>query len=128
MDRRAVTPRRVALSLALLVSSVGSVAATELSGSATLTSDYVWRGTSQSDEGPAVQAGIKFTGMHGFYAQAWGSDVRFAPQTAASHELDLVAGWAGPLSDAFALDAALTHRERRVTSGPLCCGFARRCA
>jgi uncharacterized protein (TIGR02001 family) len=109
MDRRTVTTRRVALSLALLTPPLGNVAAADWSGSAALTSDYVWRGTSQSDEGPALQAGVKIAGPRGLYVQAWGSDVRFAPQTAASHELDLVLGWAGPLSEAFALDAALTH-------------------
>lgn len=109
MDRRTVTTRRVALSLALLTPPLGNVASADWSGSAALTSDYVWRGTSQSDEGPALQAGVKIAGARGLYAQAWGSDVRFAPQTAASHELDLVLGWAGPLSEAFALDAALTH-------------------
>ncbi|ASR43355.1 hypothetical protein BEN78_08185 [Xanthomonas citri pv. mangiferaeindicae] len=109
MECRVAPTRRVALSLALLAPSLGSAAAADWSGSAALTSDYVWRGTSQSDAGPALQAGIRIAGKRGLYVQAWGSDVRFAPQTAASHELDLVAGWTGPLSEAFVLDAALTH-------------------
>ncbi len=46
----------------------------EWSVNAAITSDYVFRGVSQSDNDPALQAGIDFTyGI--FYAGAWGSSV-----------------------------------------------------
>ena len=35
------------------------------------TSDYVWRGVSQSDENPTGQAGLTFNIPGGFYAGGW---------------------------------------------------------
>lgn len=83
--------------------------ASTFSGNATLTSDYVWRGTTQTQGDFATQAGIKWAADNGFYVSAWGSNVEFAPETHASSELDLVAGWSGALSSDWALDANLTH-------------------
>jgi len=97
------------LPLALFVSCSGGAMAAEVSGTAALTTDYVWRGTSQSNEGAAAQAGLKVTGQRGFYAQAWGSSVEFAPQTRASTELDVVAGWSGALPGNTALDISVTR-------------------
>lgn len=99
---------RVAATLSLLL-PMTAAQAVETSGSAALTSDYVWRGTSQSNEDPAVQAGFKFAGASGLYGQIWGSSVEFAPDTRASSEFDLIAGWSGDLSDALALDVNLTR-------------------
>ncbi len=89
--------------------AVPALHAAEFSGSAALTTDYVWRGTTQSNGDPAVQAGFKLAGDSGIYAQAWGSSVEFAPGTEASSEIDLVVGWSGPMSDALALDLNLTR-------------------
>lgn len=63
-----------------------------------LTSDYVWRGVSQSDENPALQGGVDVTSGI-FYAGAWASSVDFGDDTAA--EVDLYAGitpTAGPVA------------------------------
>lgn len=87
----------------------GTAAAYQVGGSATLTSDYVWRGSTQSQGDAAVQAGFRATTDNGFYASAWGSSVEFAPQTHASSELDFTVGWAGKLADDWALDANLLH-------------------
>lgn len=47
--------------------------------SATLavTSDYVWRGASQTNEDPAFQAGATYTSKAGIYAGLWTSNVDF---------------------------------------------------
>jgi len=103
-------PRRLCgVALTCLLLATPCAFAADASGTAALTTDYVWRGTSQSNEDPAVQAGFKVAADNGFYAQAWGSSVEFAPDTRASTELDLVAGWSGALSDALALDVNLTR-------------------
>jgi len=47
------------------------------SWSVTATSDYVFRGVSQTDEGPALQADFIWTASSGFYAGAWASNVDF---------------------------------------------------
>lgn len=105
-----------ARSCALAIAGAGAllfpallVGAAELSGSAAITSDYVWRGTTQSQGDPAVQAGFKVAGDSGLYGSLWGSSVEFAPETKASTELDLVVGWSGALSEDWALDVNLTH-------------------
>ena len=80
-----------------------------LTGNAALTTDYVWRGTTQTQGDPAVQAGFKATADNGVYGAVWGSNVEFAPDTHASSEIDVTVGWGGTLSDDWALDLNLTH-------------------
>ena len=82
-----------------------SMAAAQLTGNVSLTSDYVWRGSSQTREKPAVQAGVKYAHDSGFYASAWGSNVKFKPDNNASSEFDIALGWSGKLAEDWALDA-----------------------
>ncbi|MFY7745697.1 MAG: TorF family putative porin [Erythrobacter sp.] len=65
-----------------------------VSGAATLTSDYRFRGVSQSDEGMAVQGGITISHESGFYVGAWGSNLAgWGTFGGANMELDLIAGY-----------------------------------
>ena len=100
--------RAVFIAVGAVTLFVPSLAAAEttLSGTAALTSDYVWRGSSQTLEKPAVQAGFKLAGQNGFYASAWGSNVEFAPELSANSEFDLAIGWAGKISDDWAVDVS----------------------
>ncbi|MBI3560964.1 MAG: hypothetical protein HY080_04525 [Gammaproteobacteria bacterium] len=50
-----------------------AVYAAELTANASLTSNYVFRGFTQSDNGPALQGGIDYTPANGLYAGAWAS-------------------------------------------------------
>jgi uncharacterized protein (TIGR02001 family) len=69
-----------------------------LGASAALTTDYVFRGVSQTTQNPAVQASLDATyGI--FYLGAWGSNVDFGgtvppavPQDIANIEIDYYAG------------------------------------
>jgi len=67
------------------------------SGNVALTSDYVFRGISQSEEGPAVQGGFD-VGYGMFYAGTWASNVDFEEAAVgtlglnAPLEIDLYAG------------------------------------
>ena len=89
---------------------LGSTAkAADFSGNATLTSDYVWRGSTQTLGDPAAQLGFKLAGDSGFYASAWASNVHFAPGVDANLELDLTAGWTKNLSGDWALDVNVLH-------------------
>jgi len=51
------------------------VQAAELSGYLVLTTDYVWRGVTQSDGDPAVQLGGDIAFDSGIYAGLWGSTI-----------------------------------------------------
>jgi uncharacterized protein (TIGR02001 family) len=95
--------------IAALAMPIADAGAADFSGNAALTSDYVWRGSTQALGDPAAQLGFKLAGDSGFYASAWGSNVHFAPGTGANLELDLSAGWAKALSDDWALDVNVLH-------------------
>jgi uncharacterized protein (TIGR02001 family) len=110
-----VSPRLVAFG-ALFVLAAPAAWAAELGGSATITSDYVWRGTSQTEGDPALQAGMKIASARGLYASAWGSNVAFAPGLDASTEMDLALGWAASPGDAWGFDAyVLQYRYPSTT-------------
>lgn len=104
--------------IGLLVIGARADAAT-VTGSATLTTDYVWRGTTQTQGDPSAQAGFKVASALGFYGSVWGSNVEFAPETHASSELDYTVGWAGNLSDDWALDVNVLHYQYPSTTADL---------
>jgi uncharacterized protein (TIGR02001 family) len=64
------------------------------SANVALTSNYVWRGLTQSDGDAAIQGGFDYTNGI-FYAGTWGSSVNFGalgPEDLATMELDVYAG------------------------------------
>ncbi len=58
-----------------------------------LTSNYVWRGMTQTDNAPAIQGGIDF-GYNGFYLGTWASNISWTDNDNSSMELDVYAGYA----------------------------------
>lgn len=64
-----------------------------ISGSATLVSDYRFRGISQTDRRPAVQAGVTVAHESGFYAGIWGSSVDEYVAAGSDQEIDFIAGY-----------------------------------
>ncbi|HVP85502.1 MAG TPA: TorF family putative porin [Rhizomicrobium sp.] len=48
-----------------------------LSGTVAVTSDYRFRGISQNDTEPALQASLNLTGNNGWYAGSWASKINF---------------------------------------------------
>lgn len=65
------------------------------------TTDYRYRGISQSRLKPAVQGGIDYADKSGFYVGAWGSSIKWIKDVGgdASAELDLYAGYKGAVGD-----------------------------
>lgn len=66
------------------------------SGSAAATSDYRFRGITQTQSDPAVQAGFTLAHTSGLYAGAWGSNVSFGSDSP-SLELDPYIGYSTTL-------------------------------
>ena len=62
-----------------------------ISGSVWLTTDYVFRGLSNTDENPAAQGSIDYT-FKGFYVGIWGSNTDLSD---AGIEIDYYGGYAG---------------------------------
>ena len=79
-----------------------------ISWSVAATSDYTFRGASQTDEKPALQASITYTAPVGFYAGVWASNVDFGDDTDA--EIDTYIGYNTDLGDEFVnLDVMLNR-------------------
>ncbi len=69
-----------------------------VSGSVGLTSDYRFRGVSQSDKNLAVQGGITIAHESGLYIGTWGSNLAgWGTFGGANMELDLIAGYKVPV-------------------------------
>jgi uncharacterized protein (TIGR02001 family) len=79
-----------------------------LTWSAALTSDYVFRGVSQTDEDPALQLGLDFAFSHGFYAGLWGSNVDFG-DGGPDVELDTFIGWNHDINDSWNFDVMINR-------------------
>ena len=81
------------------------------SANVALTSDYVWRGDSQTDSDPAIQGGIDFKHPVGIYAGAWGSNVDFpdANGDTANIEIDLYGGYVHDFGNGFGTDIGLIY-------------------
>ncbi|MGO1072782.1 TorF family putative porin [Lysobacter sp. CA199] len=91
----------------------GTEAAWNVRGGVSVLSDYVWRGVSQTQEDPAVQAEINLEHRSGFYAGLWASSIDFTASgeedDGVDYELDGYLGWAGELRPGLELDVALTR-------------------
>lgn len=70
-----------------------------LSGNMTLTTDYRFRGFTQTDYGPALQGGFDFAHKSGFYLGNWNSNVLSPLYTGASLEMDFYGGYKGSFGD-----------------------------
>ena len=65
-----------------------------ITGGATLTSDYRFRGISQSDRDAAVQGFLQYDHASGFFANVWASSIDFNDAPVDSNvEVDLTAGY-----------------------------------
>ena len=75
-----------------------------ITGSATVVSDYRFRGFSQSNEEAAIQGGFTVNHESGVYIGTWGSSIGFANGT----EIDVFAGFAKEVSSGLTADVGAT--------------------
>lgn len=85
-----------------------------VSGNVAVVSDYLFRGLSQTNRGPALQSGIEVDGAQGLYAGAWGSNISWlsdgsstAAPISSSLEMDVYAGWRKSFASGVSLDAGI---------------------
>lgn len=88
---------------ALTVMGAGVLCA-QTSTNIAVTSNYVWRGATQTDDSAAVQGGIDYSDPSGFYVGTWASNVDFGG--GGEVELDLYGGFGGEVED-FGYDIGL---------------------
>jgi len=96
-------------------SSACGLGAETFSAHVTLTSDFLFRGVSQTQENPAIQGGIDFQHKSGLFAAVWGSNVDF-PNNAQRErrrdlEVDYFLGYGRDLSQAWSGYASLVRYD-----------------
>ena len=74
-------------------------AAGNVSGNVALTSDYVFRGLTQSWGGPALQGAVEYAGAGGLVAGVSGSSISDRSYPGGSIEVDLYASYGRPIND-----------------------------
>ena len=70
-----------------------------LSANAAATSNYLWRGVTQTTNAAAVSGGIDFENTSGFSAGVWASNADWAENM--TYELDVYAAYSGVLDNGF---------------------------
>jgi uncharacterized protein (TIGR02001 family) len=90
-----------ALSSTLFVSQS---ALAEVSANVGVTSDYVWRGVSQSGDAASVSGGLDYANESGFYAGVWAGSLA----TGNGAETDFYAGFSGE-TDTFTYDVGYIY-------------------
>ena len=85
-----------------IITSFGSLQAAEFEGNIALSSEYMWRGMTQSDGEAAVSGGFDISGESGAYFGVWGSNVEYGDD--ATMELDYYFGYAGETEGGLSYD------------------------
>ena len=86
-------------SMFLILSSYAS--AVEISSNVGLSSDYIWRGMSQTQGDLSVNGGFDLSTDMGFYIGTWASNANF---TGTSMELDIYLGFSGEMAENMTYD------------------------
>ena len=96
--------------------------ASPFSTNVSLTTNYIYRGISQSGAKPAVQGGFDYAGASGLYIGAWGSSISWISDeqlgTNAGMELDTYGGYRGTAS-AVSYDVGFLRYNYPGTYGTL---------
>lgn len=104
--------KTIVLGSVLAASAVASsVAMAEASANIGFTSNYMWRGTTQTNGGSAISGGLDYSSDVGVYAGIWTSNTAWG-----SPEVDLYAGFAGEVGD-FGYDISVIEYGYPYGSG-----------
>jgi uncharacterized protein (TIGR02001 family) len=111
MNRPRPTTLRLLRTTGLLLLVWTSAARADGTWSASIgaTTDYIFRGVSQTYDSAAVQLGGNYQNSLGWFVGAWGSNVDPYPHAGGSAELDLYAGVTRPIGADFSARLAYTH-------------------
>ena len=85
-----------------IFSGAMSLQSAEFESNVALSSDYIWRGMTQTAEEPAISGGFDIAGESGLYFGTWASNVEFGD--GAALELDWYAGYANELENGVSYD------------------------
>lgn len=80
-------------------------------GSVAVTTDYIYRGISQTSGNPAAQGGVQLQSPAGWTVGLWGSNVDFGSAVTPGYEIDLHAERAWSLGPDWSAQLGLIHYE-----------------
>ncbi|PKG99937.1 TorF family putative porin [Paraglaciecola sp. MB-3u-78] len=85
----------------LAASSVSHVALADVESNFGATSNYLWRGVTQSGNAPSLSGGIDYSDESGFYAGTWVGTIDWTDETSDDKgaEVDFYAGFGGEAGD-----------------------------
>jgi uncharacterized protein (TIGR02001 family) len=98
-----------ALLAGLALSSMQCKAANEWSGELALTSDYLVRGISRTNNDPALQAAVNYLNPTGFLAGAFASNVQIGPSKQKDVELSAYIGYAWNVNEDWRVKMLGSH-------------------
>ena len=94
------------LAIALVAATIAEARA-DVSSTIALSSDYDFRGITQTARDPAVSASLDWTNESGFYLGAWASNVDFGLES--DFEVDALGGYRGKINDDTAYDIGAVY-------------------
>lgn len=97
--------KKIGIAVGTACMGLSGLAQAELSANIGATSNYIWRGMTQTNNDAAISGGIDWDSGAGFYAGVWASNVDFGKEGA---EVDLYGGYAGEAGD-FGYDVGVIH-------------------
>jgi len=100
----------LALATASTITVAEETSPHSLSANVAMTTDYVWRGISQTDNGPAIQGGIDYAHSSGFYLGTWASNVDFGAGDDSNIEVDVYGGYGNEISG-LSYDVGIIHYD-----------------
>ncbi len=104
-----------AIGATLLAGAANLQAAPDIEGNVALTTDYRFRGISQSNDDIAIQGGFDIAWENGIYIGTWGSSVDFDLTSEdglnGSLELDYYVGWSGNLGENSSVDVGYLYYD-----------------
>lgn len=99
--------KKIAMACGVALLGANSLAQAELSANIGATSNYLWRGVSQTDDGAAISGGVDWAHDSGFYLGTWASNIDWGVGSSGA-EVDFYGGFANEIGD-FGYDAGLIY-------------------
>lgn len=101
---------------AAVLATSGVATAGEIEANVALSTDYIFRGISQTNNDPAISGGFDYSFDSGFYAGVWASNVEFDD---VSTEIDLYGGYAFEAGEGVEIDFGYIYYTYPGDSGSL---------
>ncbi|MGB9094755.1 MAG: TorF family putative porin [Gallionella sp.] len=97
---------------ALAVPGIAMADGSPFSGNVSLTSDYLFRGITQTDHEGAIQGGFDYVNPNGFYVGVWGSNISWLYTVqgytgGSSLELDTYGGYSGSFAGDYSYNVGV---------------------